>query len=62
MATQKKKKEKKLLFTQTWNLFALLDTLTYTVKGTVSQERGKKKEVAAFICYADSAERWNKKR
>lgn len=40
--------------------FALLDTVTYTVKGTVSQERGKK-EVAAFICYADSAEWWNKK-
>jgi len=52
--------KKKLMFTQTQNLFVLWDTVTYTAKGTVSQER-EKKEVAAFICYADSAERWNKK-
>lgn len=39
----------------------IIATVTYTGKRTVSQERVKKKEVAAFICYADSAGRWNKK-
>lgn len=40
--------------------FCIIDPVTYIVKGTVSQEM--KKKVAAFICYADSAEQWNKKR